>query len=97
MAEVLPRLYLHARPPATSQRRWSSSWAPARVVGSHDHRMTSSGRATPRVRRPVAGLGRNKSCLLVMIGVRADETKELVALSDGFRGSSESQADLLRD
>jgi hypothetical protein len=32
-----------------------------------------------------------------MIGVRADETKELVALSDRFRGSSESQADLLRD
>jgi putative transposase len=32
-----------------------------------------------------------------MIGVRADWTKELVALSDGFRGSSESRADLLRD
>jgi hypothetical protein len=32
-----------------------------------------------------------------MIGVRADWTKGLVALSDGFRGSSESQADLLRD
>jgi hypothetical protein len=32
-----------------------------------------------------------------MIGVRVDETKELVALSDGFRGSSESQADLLHD
>jgi putative transposase len=36
-------------------------------------------------------------CLLVMIGVRADGTKELVALSDGFRESSESRADLLRD
>jgi putative transposase len=36
-------------------------------------------------------------CLLVMIGVRADGTKELVALSDGFRESSESWADLLRD
>jgi putative transposase len=35
--------------------------------------------------------------LLVMIGVRADGTKELVALSDGFRESSESWADLLRD
>ena len=32
-----------------------------------------------------------------MIGVRADGTKELVALSDGFRESSESWADLLRD
>jgi putative transposase len=31
-----------------------------------------------------------KGCLLVMIGVRADGTKELVALADGFRESSES-------
>ncbi len=34
--------------------------------------------------------------LLVMIGVRADGTKELIALADGFRESSESWADLLR-
>ncbi len=39
----------------------------------------------------------DKVCLLVMIGVRVDGTKELVALSDGFRESSESWADLLRD
>jgi hypothetical protein len=32
-----------------------------------------------------------------MIGVRADGTKELVALSDRFRESSESWADLLGD
>ena len=32
-----------------------------------------------------------------MIGVRADGRKELVALADGFRESSESWADLLRD
>src|SRR5688572_10924248 len=31
-----------------------------------------------------------------MIGVRADGTKELVALDDGHRESSESWADLLR-
>jgi hypothetical protein len=31
-----------------------------------------------------------------MIGVRADGTKELVALADGFRESSQSWADLLR-
>ena len=37
-----------------------------------------------------------KVCLLVMIGVRVDGTKELVALADGFRESSESWADLLR-
>jgi transposase-like protein len=39
----------------------------------------------------------DKVCLLVIIGVRADGTKELVALSDGFRESAESWADLLRD
>jgi putative transposase len=36
-------------------------------------------------------------CLLVMIGVRADGRKELVALADGFRESSQSWADLLRE
>ncbi len=40
----------------------------------------------------------DKVCLLVVIGVRADGRKELVALvADGFRESSESWADLLRD
>jgi transposase-like protein len=39
----------------------------------------------------------DKVCLLVMIGVRADGTKELVALADGLRESAESRADLLRD
>ena len=42
-------------------------------------------------------LEQDKVCLLVMIGVRVDGTKELVALTDGFRESSESWADLLRD
>ena len=42
-------------------------------------------------------LEQDKICLLVMIGVRADGTKELVALADGFRESTESWADLLRD
>lgn len=41
-------------------------------------------------------LTQDKVCLLVMIGVRADGTKELIALADGFRESSESWADLLR-
>ena len=39
----------------------------------------------------------DKVCLPVMIGVRVDGTKEPVALTDGFRESSESWADLLRD
>ncbi|MGN0124324.1 MAG: IS256 family transposase [Rhodococcus sp. (in: high G+C Gram-positive bacteria)] len=38
-----------------------------------------------------------KLCLLVMLGVRADGRKELVALADGYRESTESWADLLRD
>jgi transposase-like protein len=38
-----------------------------------------------------------KLCLLVLIGVRADGRKELVALTDGYREASESWADLLRD
>jgi putative transposase len=41
-------------------------------------------------------LKQDKVCLLVMIGVRADGCKELVALADGFRESTESWADLLR-
>ena len=36
-------------------------------------------------------------CCLVMIGVRLDGTKELVAITDGYRESKESWADLLRD
>jgi transposase-like protein len=42
-------------------------------------------------------LEQEKLCLLVMIGVRADGRKELVALTDGYRESTESWADLLRD
>ncbi len=38
-----------------------------------------------------------KACVLVLIGVRADGSKELVALKDGYRESGESWADLLRD
>ena len=41
-------------------------------------------------------LAQDKVCLLVMIGVRADGTKELIALADGQRESTESWADLLR-
>lgn len=41
-------------------------------------------------------LAQDKICLLVMIGVRADGRKELIALTDGYRESTESWADLLR-
>ena len=41
-------------------------------------------------------LEEDKLCLLVLIGVRTDGTKELVALADGYRESTGSWADLLR-
>ena len=42
-------------------------------------------------------LEEHKLCLLVMIGVSADGRQELIALADGYRESTESWADLLRD
>ena len=36
-------------------------------------------------------------CCLVIVGVRADGTKELVGIADGYRESTESWAELLRD
>jgi hypothetical protein len=42
-------------------------------------------------------LEETKLCLLVLIGVRADGRKELVAVADGYREATESWADLLRD
>jgi putative transposase len=36
-------------------------------------------------------------CCLVIVGVRPDGTKELVALADGYRESADSWGDLLRD
>lgn len=42
-------------------------------------------------------LGGEKVCLLVLLGVRPDGAKELIAISDGLRESGEAWADLLRD
>ena len=42
-------------------------------------------------------LDQDRVCTLVIVGARADGKKELVALSDGHRESTESWADLLRD
>ncbi|MFR9799975.1 IS256 family transposase [Streptomyces sp. MS06] len=42
-------------------------------------------------------LRKAKSCVLVLMGVRADGTKELIAMSDGYRESADSRGDLLRD
>ena len=42
-------------------------------------------------------LEEERLCGLVIVGVRADGTKELVAITDGHRESTESWADVLRD
>ncbi|MFI5679988.1 IS256 family transposase [Streptomyces cellulosae] len=46
---------------------------------------------------PKVRLGQAHSCVLVLMGVRIDGTKELIALAEGLRESTESWADLLRD
>ncbi|WP_405619519.1 IS256 family transposase [Streptomyces sp. NBC_01508] len=38
-----------------------------------------------------------KAAVLVMVGVRADGTKELIAMTDGYRESSEAWSALMRD
>jgi putative transposase len=42
-------------------------------------------------------LDESRLCALVIVGVRADGSKELVAIADGHRESTESWADVLRD
>ncbi len=42
-------------------------------------------------------LEEDRLCALVIVGVRADGTKELVTIADGYRESTESWADVLRD
>ena len=42
-------------------------------------------------------LDESRLCALVIVGARADGTKELVSISDGLRESTESWADVLRD
>jgi putative transposase len=41
--------------------------------------------------------GDDRLCCLVMVGARLDGTKELVAISEGYRESTESWAEFLRD
>ena len=42
-------------------------------------------------------LEEDRLCYLVLVGVRADGHKELIAVGDGFRESEESWAEVLRD
>ena len=49
------------------------------------------------VRLPDTDGNQDRLCLLVIVGVRPDGTKELVAVTDGHREDTESWLDLLRD
>jgi transposase-like protein len=42
-------------------------------------------------------LDEERLCCLVIVGVRADGTQELVAIADGYRESTESWADVMRE
>ena len=79
-------------PDASTRRTSGSEGGPGKPVGG------DTGTA-PRVDPYHVNirLEEHKLCLLVLIGVRADGRKELVALADGYRESVESWADLLRD
>jgi len=44
-----------------------------------------------------AGLGTEKACLLVLIGADTEGVKHLIALREGYRESTESWSDLVRD
>ncbi len=46
---------------------------------------------------PKVRLGQAHSCVLVLLGVRLDGAKELIAPAEGLREPTESWADLLRD
>ena len=73
-------------------QRWS-----ARQLSAVDYVYMWADGVYPRVRLPDAEGNRDPLCLLVIVGVRADGTKELVTVSDGYRESTESWAEVLRD
>ncbi|CAM5424348.1 hypothetical protein SLAVM298S_03151 [Streptomyces lavendulae subsp. lavendulae] len=75
-------------------RQWSDDHAAfqARDLSDRDFVYVWADGVHPKVR-----LGQAHSCVLVLLGVRLDGTKELIALAEGLRESTESWADLLRD
>lgn len=83
--------------PATVTRltkQWSDDHAvfQARDLPESDYVYMWADGVHPKIR-----LGQARSCVLVLMGVRADGRKELVALAEGLRESTECWADLLRD
>jgi len=73
-------------------QRWST-----RDLSTVDYVYMWADGVYPRVRLPDADGNRDPLCLLVIVGVRADGTKELVTVSDGYRESTESWAEVLRE
>ncbi|MEU5978201.1 IS256 family transposase [Streptomyces sp. NPDC047315] len=75
-------------------KQWSDDHAAfrARDLSDRDFVYVWADGVHPKVR-----LGQAHSCVLVLLGVRVDGTKELIALAEGLRESTESWADLLRD
>jgi transposase-like protein len=75
-------------------KQWSEDHAAfqARDLSDRDFVYVWADGVHPKVR-----LGQAHSCVLVLLGVRLDGTKELIALAEGLPESTESWADLLRD
>jgi transposase-like protein len=101
--EVLPLLYLHGLSsqdfvPALQQFLGTSSGLSAATItrltalSGLDYVYLWADGVHLNVR-----LDEAKLCLLVLIGVRVDGRKELVGLAEGYRESTGSWADLLRD
>ena len=91
--------------PALEQFVGSDAWPIRRDHQPAHHAAADRGQPAPAGRdrlrlhvgrrEPPQGLEQDKRYLLVMIGVRADGGKELLALAAGFRESAESWADML--
>jgi len=71
--------------------RWS-----ARDLSTVDYVYVWADGVYVNVRLPDADGAQDRLCLLVIVGVRPDGRKELVAVADGHREDTESWADLLR-
>ena len=78
---------------------WQAEWArwAARDLSGVDYVYWWVDGIWFNVRLPDASGNQDRLCCLVIVGVRPDGRKELVALADGYRESTESWADLLRD
>ncbi|SOE08287.1 Transposase (or an inactivated derivative) [Streptomyces sp. 1222.2] len=76
----------------TRQRQDDHAAFQRRDLSQREHVYVWADGVHPKVR-----LGQAHSCVLVLLGVRLDGTKELIALAEGLRESTESWAGLLRD